>query len=92
MLKFIVVWGVLSTPVIAYIFARIWVLAGYLWCLDFYPEWLDRAIFSMALPYLSDDMVLAASQMEFLEVWIASAVILEVFLLVLIFSFRNRLK
>lgn len=92
MLKFIVVWGVLSTPVIAYIFARIWVLSGYLWCLNVYPEWLDRSIYSIARPYLSEDMVLAANQMEFLEVWIASAVILEIFFLLMIFSFRNRLK
>jgi hypothetical protein len=92
MLKFIVVWGVLSTPVIAYIFARIWILFGYLWCLDFYPEWLDRAIYSMASPYLSEDMVLAANQMEFLEVWIASAVILEILFLLMIFLFGNRLK
>lgn len=92
MLKFIVVWGVLSTPVIAYIFARIWVLFGYLWCLDFYPEWLDRLIYSKALPYLSKDMVIAANQMEFLEVWIASAIIVETFFLLMVFLFRNKLK
>jgi len=85
MLKFIVLWGVLSTPVIAYIFARIWVLLGYLWCLDIYPEWLDRFIYVKATPYLSQDMVIAASQMEFLEVWIASAILVEIFFLFLIF-------
>lgn len=92
MLKFIIVWGVLSTPVIAYIFARIWVLVGYLWCLNFYPEWLDRFIYAKALPYLSQDMVIAANQMEFLEVWIASALIVEIFFLFLIFLLRDKLK
>lgn len=92
MLKFIVIWGVLSTPVIAYIFARIWVLLGYLWVLDIYPEWLDRFIYAKAFPYLSRDMVIAASQMEFLEVWIASAVIVEIFFLLLIFFIGKESK
>lgn len=90
MLRFIFIWGILSTPIIAYSIARIWVLCGYLWCLDFYPEWLDRFIFSKAFPYLSEDMVIAASQMEFLEVWVASAIIMEALFLLFLLLGRKK--
>lgn len=92
MVTFILVLGLLSMPVIAFIFTRLWIMCGYLWCLEVYPEWLDRFIYSKALPYLSPDMTEAASQMEFIEVWIASTVILEIFFLFTLFLLRTKLR
>jgi hypothetical protein len=77
-------------PVIAWLPAKFWVLAGNLWCLNFYPGWLDRFIYSIASPYLSEDMVLAAEQMEFLEVWFATAIILETVSLLMMFWLKDK--
>jgi len=88
--KFIMIWCLVSMPVIAWLPAKFWVLEGNLWCLEFYPDWLDRFIYSMASPYLSPDMTIAAEQMEFLEVWIASAIMLEAFSLLLMFLFKDK--
>ena len=88
--KFIVIWCLISMPVIAWLPAKFWVLSGNLWCLEFFPDWLDRFMYSTASPYLSQDMILAAEQMEFLEVWFASALILEVFSLLLMFLLRKK--
>jgi hypothetical protein len=92
MVTFILVLGLVSMPVIAFIFTRLWIMCGYLWCLEVYPEWLDRFIYSKALPYLSADMTEAASQMEFIEVWIASTVILETFFLFTLFLLNPQLR
>lgn len=90
MKKFIVIWCLVSMPFIAWLPAKFWVLAGNLWCLEIYPEWLDRFIYSVASPYLSHDMTIAAEQMEFLEVWIASAVMLEIMSLVAMFFLKDK--
>lgn len=90
MKKFIVIWGFLTMPLIAWVPASLWNACGYLWCLTIYPDWLDRFIYSIARQYLSEDMVVAAQQLEFLEVWIASAIILEVFWCTMIFMFKNK--
>lgn len=92
MVTFILVLGILSMPVIAFIFTRLWIMCGHLWCLEVYPEWLDRFIYSKALPFLSPDMTEAASQMEFIEVWIASTVILETFFLFALFLLKAKLR
>ena len=88
--KFIVIWCLISMPVIAWLPAKFWVLAGNLWCLEFYPDWLDRLIYSVSSPYLSQDMTMAAEQMEFLEVWIASAIILEACSLLMMFLLKEK--
>ena len=87
---FIVFWCLVSMPVIAWLPAKFWVLAGNLWCLEVYPVWLDRFLYSIASPYLSQDMSMAAEQMEFLEVWIASALILEIVSLVLMLLLKDK--
>jgi len=92
MRKFIVVWCLVSMPIIAWLPAKFWVLAGNLWCLEVYPDWLDRFIYSIASPYLSEDMVLAAEQMEFLEVWLATAFILEIVSLLLMFLLKSKFE
>jgi hypothetical protein len=72
--------GILSSvPFIAWLPARFWTHCGNPWCLSVYPDWLDRRIYSLAHPYLAEDMSLAADQMEFLEVWIASVIIMQIF-------------
>lgn len=46
----------------------------------------------MALPYLSEEMEIAAEQMEFIEVWIASAIIMEICFLLLMFLTKKYFK
>jgi len=92
MRTFLFIGVVLAMPVIAWVPARFWVLCGEPWCLDFYPEWLDRSIYLLVAPYLSADMVIAAGQMEFIEVLLASTIILEIFSLGLIYLFKDKLS
>lgn len=79
----------LSIPLIAWLPAKFWTLCGEPWCLKIYPEWLDRLIYSFALPYLDEDIGVAASQMEFIEVWIASVIIMELAGFLLFYKFRD---
>lgn len=79
----------LFIPFIAWIPAKFWVYSGDPWCLRVYPDWLDRTIYNLALPYLPEDIGDAAVQMEFIEVYIASVVIMEAVALVLFFSCRH---
>jgi hypothetical protein len=83
---------ILAIPPIAWLPARFWIFCGEPWCLSVYPEWLDRYIYSKALPYLPEDMSLAAEQMEFIEVWIASVIIMEIVALVSIYKFKDKFK
>jgi len=77
-------------PVIAWLPARLWTICGDPWCLSVYPEWLDSKIYSLARPYLDEDISMAAEQMEFLEVWISSVIILQAFMLVILFLCRDK--
>jgi hypothetical protein len=90
MKTFILVWCLLSMPVIGWVAAKFWVLCGYLWCLEIYPDWLDKFIYAKATPFLASDMILAAEQMEFLEVWIASTIILEIFALSMFLLLKDK--
>ncbi len=83
---------ILAMPVIAWVPARFWTLCGAPWCLNIYPEWLDRYIYSKALPYLHPDMNAAAEQMEFLETWIVTTIILEIVSLLLIFLLKDTFR
>lgn len=92
MRTYLVIGVLLSIPIIAWIPAQFWTLCGNPWCLNVYPDWLDRFIYSLALPYLSQDMIMAAAQMEFLEVWITTVIILEAFILLMLFLFKDTLR
>ena len=78
-----------AIPFIAWIPAKFWTICGEPWCLKIYPEWLDRMIYSLAMPYLGTDIGDAAEQMEFIEVYIASVIIMEVVALILILVFKD---
>lgn len=79
----------LSIPFIAWIPAKFWVYCGDPWCLKVYPDWLDRMIYNVALPYLDNDMVEAALEMEFIETYIASVIIMEIVALLLYLVFKD---
>ena len=90
MIRFIAVFGLLSMPFISWVFTRVWILAGRPWCLDVYPVWLDRFIYAMAEPYLSAEMIEAATQMEFIEVLIVATLLLELtFSVFMFFLYKN---
>lgn len=86
---FLMIGGPLAVPFIAWLPAKFWTMCGDPWCLKVYPDWLDRMISSMALPYLDKDIGIAADQMEFLEVYIASVLIMETVAFALLFRFKN---
>lgn len=89
---FLVTFSLLSIPVIAWLPARFWTMCGDPWCIKFYPDWLDNFIIRTSLPYLSPDMFIAESQISFLQVWIASVIIMETFLIITIFLFRHKMS
>lgn len=90
MVRFIVIFGFISMPFIAWIFTRVWIFAGHQWCLEVYPAWLDRFIYSQMQPFLSKDMLEAAVQMEFIEVWIVTTIIIEIlFFVLMVFLFKD---
>jgi hypothetical protein len=80
----------LAIPFIAWVPAEFWTMCGNPWCLKVYPDWLDRMISSLALPYLDTDIGTAAEQLEFIEVYIASVVIMEVVAAALLFKFKDK--
>lgn len=82
----------LAIPIIAWLPARLWTVCGDPWCLKIYPEWLDNKIYSLASPYLANELSIAAEQMEFLEVWIVSVLILQLFTSCALFLCRNVFK
>lgn len=79
----------LSIPFIAWIPAKFWVYCGDPWCLKVYPDWLDRFIYHLAEPYLDKDIGEAALQMEFIETYLASVLIMEIAALLLFFTFKH---
>lgn len=81
----------LTVPFLGWLPARFWTVCGDPWCLKVYPDWLDRRIYSLASPYLAEDISLAADQMEFLEVWIASVIILEIATFSVLFLCKEKL-
>jgi len=89
MLLYFIVAVVLSMPLIAWIPAKFWYLCGDPWCLHAYPDWLDRLLYNLSSPLLASDMILAAEQMDFFEIWLATVIILEILSLLLLFIFRK---
>lgn len=71
-------------PVIAWLPARLWTVCGDPWCLKVFPDWLDSLLYSLLHHYLDDEMTMAAEQMDFLEVWISSILIIQIFTLSLL--------
>lgn len=71
----------LAIPFIAWLPARFWVACGYLWCLEVFPARIDSLIYTVASPYLDSDISVAAGQMEFMEIWLSSVVIMEIVIL-----------
>ncbi len=92
MRTFITVLTILGIPFIAWLPAKFWSMCGDPWCLKVFPSWLDRMIYGIASPYLDSDIATAAQQMEFVEIWISSVVILEIFAVVMLYLFRDKLK
>jgi hypothetical protein len=82
----------LAMPVIAWLPARLWTTCGNPWCLKIYPDWLDKMIYSLAHQYLADDISMAAEQMDFLEVWIASVLILQIVSLSAMFWCKDKFR
>jgi hypothetical protein len=80
----------LAMPVIAWLPARFWTVCGNPWCLKVYPDWIDKMIYGLAQPYLADDVSMAAEQMDFLEVWIASVLILQVVTLSVLYWCKDK--
>lgn len=78
---FIVAGCFVAIPFIAWLPARFWSISGEPWCLKVIPHWLDKIFYSIASPYLNQDMIIAAEQMEFIEIWFSSVVILEIIIL-----------
>lgn len=78
---FMLIGFAVAIPFIAWLPARFWSICGEPWCLKFIPNWLDKIFYSMASPYLNEDMIIAAEQMEFIEIWFSSVVILEIVVL-----------
>jgi len=81
-----------SIPFIAWVPANLWTLCGDPWCLKFFPESLDKLISSLALPFLDKDILTAAEQINFLEVWLSSAIIMEIIALLILYLSRNVFK
>lgn len=86
---FLMIGGPLAIPFIAWLPAKFWTTCGDPWCLKIYPDWLDRMISSLALPYLDKDIGIAAEQIEFLEVYIVSVLIMEMTAFVLLFWYKD---
>jgi hypothetical protein len=90
--KSIAIMTLSSIPFIAWVPANFWTLCGDPWCLKIFPEWLDKIIASLALPFLDKDILTAAEQINFLEVWLSSAIIMEIVALLILFLSRNVFK
>lgn len=87
---FIIAGCIIAIPFIAWLPARFWSICGDPWCLKFIPPWLDKIFYSIASPYLNEDMIIAAEQMEFIEIWFSSVVILELVVLPLGYVLINK--
>lgn len=79
-----------AIPFIAWLPARFWSITSEPWCLKVIPHWLDKIFYSIASPYLNQDMIIAAEQMEFIEIWFSSVVILEIIVLPVCFILVTR--
>lgn len=74
--------GLLLSLLISWQIAEWWsMLSSDPWCLHCFPKWLDKQIYSIASPYLSNDMGSAAEQMDFIEVFIATFIMTTVVLI-----------
>lgn len=81
-----------AVPIIAWLPSRFWTECGDPWCLKVFPEWLDRKIYSIVHPYLAHEMTVAAAQMDFIEVWISSVVILELIAISIVFLSQDKFR
>lgn len=90
MRTFITVLSILGIPFIAWLPAKFWSMWSDPWCLKIFPPWLDHMIYVAAGPYLDKDIVTAAQQMEFVEIWISSVIILEIFAAVMLYLFGDK--
>ena len=59
-------------------------------CLSLIPGWADRAIYSALRPLLSEDIGNAAVQMDFIEVWLVSFIILAAVMITILFFFNTK--
>ncbi len=82
----------LAIPFIAWLPARFWTVCGEPWCLKIFPEWSDRVLYAIASPYLDGDMIRAAEQMDFLEVWISTVIILVIITVSLFTLLQHKLN
>lgn len=81
-----------GVPFIAWLPARLWTLCGDPWCLEVFPDWLDHLIYWMAQHYLSHEMTIAAEQMDFIEVWMSSIIIIYLFASAIYLPFRDKFR
>lgn len=89
MKAFILMVFFIGIPGIAWLPARLWTICGDPWCLNIYPAWLDKITYTIARPYLDQDIGTAAEQMDFLAVWISSVTIMQLFMLIILFLYRD---
>lgn len=54
------------------------------WYLEYFPSWVDRIIYSTAHFLLAEDLSLAAKQMDFIETFILTLLILSAFNIIII--------
>jgi hypothetical protein len=63
--------GFLVSLPVSWLIARWWdMLSGDPWCLHYFPKWADASLHFIIKPLLSNDIGIAAEQMDFMEVWI----------------------
>ena len=60
------------------------------WCLHYFPKWADKIIYNSTHSLLSEDIGNAANQMDMLEVWFSSFILVEMALLTILFVYEMK--
>lgn len=61
-------------------------------CLSLIPDWADKAIYSTLRPLLSEDIGNAAEQMDFIEVWFTSFLMMAAVMFTLLLAYKMKCR
>ena len=91
-LKDIYFWGFMSCVPLSWLIAKWWsVSSGDPWCLHCFPGWIDKIIYQIARPLLSENIGTAAEQMDFIEVWISTFIMTTIVIVTIVAVVKKQL-